>query len=269
MNENLLSHVDATGQTRVMGCLPPKFDFGGLPRLFTASNPIIPRSEWREVDFSPLGVPVLDQGSHGSCVGHGSGSTYWFAYLIGGGTVPTGGFSPTSLYSQVNGGRDGGAIVSDAMDALMKTGIGLMSDVPESMIFARQISAEAKAKYNRFRVASAYHCATFDEIGSALQLGFPVSFGITIRRPFMNPPSSGIVPTGGFPVGGHCLCAYGTTKLPDGSWGIRTRNSWNESYGIKGNCILPEGHFGGSTDAFAVQCPTVDPSDPSRIPVAA
>src|SRR3954453_23010764 len=145
------------GRNRPLGRLPPRADFGGLPR-FAATNALIPRSDWREVDLSPLGVPVLDQGQHGSCVGHGSTSAYWFAYLMAGGTVPPSGFSPTSLYALINGGRDGGAVVSDAMDALISRGICTMAECPETVIYARQIPASAEATRKRFRVLDAFHC---------------------------------------------------------------------------------------------------------------
>lgn len=254
------------GVIRVMGCLPPLADYGGLPK-FAAANRVIPRSEWRDIDLSPLGVPVLNQGQHGSCVGHGSTTAYWFAYLIAGGTVPIGGFSPTSLYAQINGNRDRGAVVSDAMTAMMTTGIGLMSDVPESLIYDRQISAEAKAKYSRFRVLDAYHCSTFDEIGSALQLGFTVSYGITLAANFNNLDSEGVAGHGWGVLGGHCMAGFGTKKLNSGKWAIRNRNSWGQ-WGQNGNCFLVEEHFGRDCDAFAIRAAMFDPMDPQKLPVA-
>lgn len=254
------------GTTRHLACLPPREDFGGLPR-FAAANNLIPRNQWREVDLSPLGVPILDQGQRGSCVGHGSTSAFWFSYLMAGGTVPDGGFSPTSLYAQINGGRDAGAIVSDAMEALMTTGVGLMADVPESVIYDRQVPPSAKAKYARFRVADAFHCDTFDAIGSALQLGFPVSFGITLPGNFNDLDAEGVAGRGWGVLGGHCMCAYGTTRLKGGAWAIRVRNSWGTRWGRGGNCLLVEGHFGRDTDAFAIRADISDPQEPNKPPV--
>ena len=252
---------------RALGCLPPLDDFGGLPR-FAAANGLIPRGDWRDVDLSPLGVPVLDQGSHGSCVGHGSTSAFWWAYLIAGGTVPESGFSPTSLYALINGGRDRGAVVSDAMTALMEQGLCLMSEVPESLIYERQIAESAKATRKRFRVLDAYHCETFDAIGSALQLGFPVSFGIMLPGRFNQLDGEGVAGLGGLPLGGHCMCAYGTKKLQDGRWAIRVRNSWGFRWGQGGNCLLVENHFGRTCDAFAIRASLPDPMDPNAAPIA-
>jgi hypothetical protein len=239
---------------------------------YAAANRVIPRNEWKEVDLSPLGVPVLDQGNHGSCVGHGSTSAFWFAYLIANDpkSVPDGGFSPTSLYALVNGGRDNGAVVSDAMDALMNKGVALMNDYPENYIFDRSLPSGVLAKVNaqrqRFRVGDAFHTASFDEIASGLMLGFASSFGITIRQGFNNPQSNGIISPGGMILGGHCMCGYGLANV-GGKWYIRVRNSWGTRWGVGGNCLLGEEHFRGDADAFAVRATLSDPSDPNPPPV--
>lgn len=258
------------GKKRHLARLAPRPNFGGLPKLFKVrANPTIPRDKWEEIDRSSYPVPVLNQGNHGSCVGHGSTTAFWFAFIKAGGTVPSGGFSPTSLYSQINGGRDNGAVVSDSMDALMENGVGLMSDVPESVIYERQISAAAKAKYKRFRVAAAYHVETFDEIVSALLLGFMVSFGITIGSGFNRPGKDGLIESGGFPLGGHCMCAYGLKHLADGRWVPVVRNSWGDDFGDGGDCLLPDGHFKGrNLDAFAIKTASSDPEDPDKPPPA-
>lgn len=260
--------VPVDGIERHFACLPPRADFGGLAK-YSAANPIVPRAQWEETDYRSYNVPVLNQGNHGSCVGHGSTTAYWYSYLMEGGTVPQGGFSPTSLYAQINGGRDMGAVVSDAMTALMQTGVGLMADVPESIIYDRQIPQSAKAKYHRFQVSEAYHVETFDEIISALLLGFTVSFGITIGSGFNRPGKDGLIEAGGFPLGGHCMCAYGVKRLADGRWVTVVRNSWGTQFGANGDCLLPEGHFQGrGLDAFAVKAAAADPEDPNKPPKA-
>lgn len=262
-----LIYTPHDSQVRALGCLPPRDDFGGLPR-FAAANSVIPRQEWRDVDLSPFLHPVWDQGQHGSCVGHGSGTAFHIAYQIAGGTVPPGGFSPTSLYALINGGRDRGAIVSDAMTALKEQGLGLMAEVPESIIYEGQIPAEAKATRARFRVLDAYHCASFDEIGSALQLGFPVSFGIMLPGRFHNLDAQGVAGLGFGQLGGHCMAVYGTQRLADGRWSLRVRNSWGTRWGREGNCLLVEEHFQGNCDAFAIRADLADPQDPNSPPVA-
>lgn len=255
------------GTPRVLARLAPHDDFGGLPR-FAAAHNLVPRAEWQDVDLSPFLHPVWDQGQHGSCVGHGSATAYHLAYRIAGGTVPEGGFSPTSLYALINGGRDRGAVVSDAMDALMKNGLGLMSEVPESIIYEQQISSQAKASRARFKVLDAYHVDTFDALGSALQLGFPVSFGIMLPGRFMILNAEGVCGLGGRGLGGHCMAAYGTKRLANGQWAIRVRNSWGTRWGVSGNCLLVEEHFNDPhLDAFAIRANLADPMDSRPQPV--
>lgn len=255
------------GTPRVLACLAPRADFGGLPK-FAAAIRILPRDQWRDVDLSPFLHATWDQGQHGSCVGHGSATAFHLAYRVAGGTVPEGGFSPTSLYALINGGRDRGAIVSDAMTALVQHGLALMSEVPESIIYEGQIPASAKATRKRFRVQDAFHCDSFDAIASALQLGFPVSFGILLPGRFNNLDAQGVCGLGGRSLGGHCMAAYGMKQLPSGKWAVRVRNSWGTRWGIAGNCLLVEEHFSEAyLDAFAIRANLADPQDPNPAPM--
>jgi hypothetical protein len=155
------------------------------------------------------------------------------------------------------------------MRALLEVGIGLMVDVPQSVIYADQISPQAKAKYHRFRAREAYHVASFDEIVSALLLGYIVSFGITIGSGFHHPGPDGLIEAGGAPLGGHCMCAYGIKRLSDGRFAAIVRNSWGTRFGKNGDCLLPEEHFaGGGVDAFAIKAAYTDPEDPDKPPPA-
>lgn len=260
---------DIDGQPRVMGCLPPELHKTRRFASILLAVALIARSLWREVNLEAFLGAVWNQGNHGSCVGHGGTKAYEVRYRLEGKTVPPSGFSPTSLYALCNGGRDGGAIVADAMDALINGGLCTMDEVPESVIYARQISATANATRKRFRAEDAYHCSTFDQIVTALQLSYPVAFGITIYSAFNSPPANGIIPRHGFVLGGHCMCAFGVTKI-DGKWYLRVRNSWGEAWGLQGNCLLGEEWFAnGDCDAFALRVTRPDPQDPNNIPVAA
>ncbi len=261
--------IIVNGKTRFLGCLPPKPNFGGLPKFLSAPDArIIPRDQWKPVDFRSLGVPILDQGNHGSCVGHGSTTGFWYKWLMDGGTVPPSGFSPTSLYAMINGGWDQGAIVSDALTSLQRDGVCTMAEFPESMIYQRQLTDAAKETRKRFKLNAAYHLSTFDEIGSGVQLGYTAPFGITIRSGFNNPGADGFIEPGGRALGGHCMCVVGMIQR-NGKWVFIVVNSWGD-WGANGCCLLGEEHFSGSdTDAFAVGSVLPDPQDPFRSPVVA
>ena len=253
------------------GYTPPaaNHDFGGCGKF--AAQPgmaILDPSQWRETDLGIDQVPVFYQTQNG-CVGHGGTTAFWLAYNMAGGTVPPSGFSPTSLYAMVNNGIDEGAIVSDSMQALMDFGVCTMDEFPEAKYFEPQLSAQAKETRKRFRVQDAYHCDTFEAIGSALQLGFPVSFGVTLPYGYQSVGPDGLMPLARFdPRAGHCMCGYGTTKLKSGEPAIKVRNSWSSRWGNQGNCLMVAYHFGRQCDAFAVRADITDPLDPNAQPVA-
>ncbi|HKB03896.1 MAG TPA: hypothetical protein VKD90_16865, partial [Gemmataceae bacterium] len=91
------------------------------------SGPTIPRSEWRPVDYRPFAPAVFDQRAQGSCVGHGGvGVMCTLRALHGQGRER---LSPSNLYGQINGGRDRGALVTDALEALRTVGACLESTI--------------------------------------------------------------------------------------------------------------------------------------------
>lgn len=263
--------IHAAGQPRALGCLPPRPDFGGLPR-YSARRALLPRTSWEEVDISGYQVPVMDQGSSSSCVGHGSCTAFWFSWLMAGYTVPDGGFSPTSIYAEVNDGVDEGAIVSDAMKSVMTDGVSTMDLFPEADLFLRQEGAASKAMRLRFRAEGAEHVDSFDALGSALvQFREPVVFGFVVNANFETLDGRGVAGFGGPILGGHCVCAYGLTRLPSGEWAVRVRNSWGTSWGVGGNCLMLEKHLTfkqSELDAFRITIPAADPDDPNPMPAA-
>jgi hypothetical protein len=101
-------------------------------------------------------------------------------------------------------------------------------------------------------VVEVYVCPTFDAIVSALQQGFVGQEGL-MWYPNYKPDSAGWLPKGQGRPGGHALMAYGAVKNPHtGEWGILTRNSWTEGWGVHGNCIIPESAFGRDIGGFWV-----------------
>ena len=94
-----------------------------------------------------------------------------------------------------------------------------------------------------YRVVEAYLCTSFDAMASALQQGFFIHEGLMWRDNF-DPDSQGWLPArGAGGAGGHALLGYGLAKRSDGTWGIRTRNSWSATWGQAGDCIIGETLF--------------------------
>ena len=248
-----LPYINYDDIPRVLACLPPRPD-SGLPR-WSGSQPTIPRSEWQEVSYARSDLPILDQGRYGSCVGHGACSGFTLAWLLGGGSLNR--LSPCFLYGLINGGRDAGAVVSDAMTALETTGICLEEEVPEGMIYRSRFPQSSFQTAQRFRLDKAYQCHSFDEIGSALLMGFVPIYGINVGPNFARLDDEGVAPVGGW--GGHCMFGRGLKRSRRGDWLIENQNSWGEQFGLEGACYLREAHFGSQCDAFAIQATAEDP----------
>lgn len=250
---------------------PPRgHDFGGFKTLASAPGAkLIDPSNWDEIDLGVDRIPVKYQQQSG-CTGQGSHIGFWLAALNAGMTIPEDGFSPTSLYAMINGGLDNGAFVSDAMKASIEYGFATGSQVTEDEYFESQLSDEAKQTRTRFRVSDAFHCTFFEAIGSALQLQYPVVFGIILPYGYQSVGADGVMPRAPFdPRAGHCMCAYGTTRdKRTGRPLIKARNSWGDRWGNKGNCLLDAYHFGRQCDAFAIRADNVDPLDPNQPPIA-
>jgi hypothetical protein len=269
-----LPFVMSGGHRRFLACLPPRADFGGFPKFRARAVPVVPRAQWKPIDrrwLFPAGEFILDQDGIGSCVANGSAAALRKARYISGmgqGDIP---LSPGALYAQINGGSDNGAVISDALTALQQTGTCRYGLVGETPFYLNQLPAGWKDDARHFRISQAYHCQSFDEIGSALQLGFIVVYGIQVGSNFESFDRYGVAGHSSGP-GNHCMHADGMTQLADGRWVIDNANSWGATWGpsADGRCYLCEDHFlhGDQPDAFAIQSAVYDPTTDPNLPKA-
>jgi hypothetical protein len=147
----------------------------------------------------------------------------------------------------------------------MNYGTCFDSQCPWDVIFKEDIPEEAFTTAKRFRIQSAFKVNNFDELGTALYLGFPVVSGIAINKRFneldseFSPPIIGPDEV----TGGHALCHVGIKYSLHGYWLIDTMNSWSDKWGDKGYCYLKEEHWnealGYGFDSFAIQSVIDDP----------
>ncbi len=262
-HDNGLPYVeDGSGHRRILGCLKPTRKYGAP--LWKDVRAVLPRNAWQECSMISLGVPTLDQDGISGCVGWGSTGAFWEAWNASGGTPHE--FSPSFLYAQINGGSDNGAMVGDAIEALTKTGICLSSEVPDDMIYTREIPKSAYDTAARFKVKSWIQCATFDEMATAVQLRKPVSFGVEIGNAF-EPNSQGVIPDQRGGGGGHCMRASGLKQI-NGKWYLEVRNSWGVRFGLGGTCYMPESYF-DETDNWAIEVELDDPQEVIIPPIVA
>jgi hypothetical protein len=251
---------------RAMGMIP------AMPKLkwtvygTTPETPMIPRSEWKEVDLEAYLPPVHDQDGRGQCNASATCTCIEGSREIAGQSYDY--LSAGDLYSQINGGRDQGSTLEDGLAAALHNGVATVKLVPyvwDGRNHGRDSAVTAERM--KYRVTEAYLCPTFDHLASALQQGFLVVHGLMWRDNF-KPDSDGWLPTQGRGgAGGHALCGYGLAAR-NGSWGIKTRNSWGVTWGMGGNCVIPESLFGNQiTGYWAIRSVTrtADPFDASGV----
>lgn len=262
-----LPFIEFDGEQRFLAALAPKEDFGGLMKA-SAKMPDIPKDKWQETSADDFGLRILNQGQHGSCVGHGGCSGTELQWLRQGGEPVN--FSACFLYGLINGGRDAGAIVSDAMQALMEQGICTENEVPPGQIYKRTFKPDAYKVASKYKIAKAYHVSTWETLVSEIIRGRNVVHGIMVGANYADLDSNGIAPLPRGGGGGHCQMSYAVRHI-NGAWVVDTRNSWGKSFGRNGNCYLTEQHFGrrGSLDAFSVEFvnPDANPNLPPMIQI--
>ena len=171
-------------------------------------------------------------------------------------------FNPYFVYGLINGGRDQGAFISDALVAMQKYGICPKGDLPQGVMYQNQFPPSAFTSAKRFRLLKAFRCDTFEEICSAISLGFFCPLGIYVGDNFPRVDSDGVAPLPGGGGGGHCILGVGLKKISRYGWCIKIQNSWGKRFGHGGYCYIHKGHFSRMRpDAFAIQSVSDDPLD--------
>jgi hypothetical protein len=234
--------IDDTGHTRFLGNNAPA---GGLVHAWRTygdvpETPLLPRSEWKPTDLRAFMSPVKDQDGIGAC------TAFDTCYLLEGCRriqgLPSVTLSPGYLYGNINGGRDEGSLLEDAMSWVMAHGTCLATTVGELDWQSKPSSAVEEAK--RYRMLEAFVCPTFDHMASAIQCGFLVSAGVSWFANY-TPDRDGWLPLHGRgQSGGHAICRCSLVHR-DGVWGLGGPNSWGASWGVNGYMVMPEHGFAG------------------------
>ena len=257
------------GQKRSLGLKPrlskvgSKFAVFGMEADSTGSTPkVMPRDKWYEFDFKRHVKQIKDQNGVGACNAFAATSTFEICRVMRG--LPWVECWPGELYGRINGGRDQGSMLEDALEQLQSAGV--MPRPPNSAQYAwKSRPSDWKTQAAPYRAVDIFECPTFDHIASALLQGYVLDFGVMVGNNFAAGQDAWVpeYPSGG--VGGHAMCAVGlASRLRNGKtqWGLVTLNSWG-NWGDGGYCVVPETYFKGNQIGghFAVRTVVDDATD--------
>ena len=245
------------GEPRYLGCLPREVRVGSICPTFESRMPLIPRNQWQDTDWSHLAKVVLNQGEQSSCAGASAVATLMALRAAAG--LPHIELSIGSIYGLINFGRDRGALMSDSIRAVINTGACPVNVIPHFTWQPSRWPANYREIARAYRGLEHYDSPTFDQIATAIQRGFIVSYGVLIGNNF-DPDRNGLIPARRGSRGGHAMTGVGLKKFGN-TFFVKTVNSWSEKWGINGFAYVPESYFRGSfVDAWALRCVVGDPS---------
>ena len=244
---------------RPSGCQSGQFQCGMIPaspERFSAIPPaastqINHRGLPARVDLSSNMPPIGNQGQQGSCVAW-SNAYYVKSYhervernwaydapVAGGEGARV--FSPAFVYNQINGGRDGGSYIDDALNLIVRQGVAPWKFMPyTSSDFRRQPPQTARTEAAKYKAQNFRRIDgnNLDAIKAELNAGHPVSFGMEIDDGFYNLQSQVYDGRQGQNYGGHAMALVGyddNKTSPRGHRGaFRVINSWGTSWGDNG-----------------------------------
>jgi C1A family cysteine protease len=221
-----------------------------FPRLALPSYPkLAPAASLMETGFLP---PVWDQGSSGSCSGHGTTAAIMYARAKQGlAFIDLSRLFPywNARVTEGTSASDGGAVIADVVAASQEFGDCPYADLPTDpslVTVAPPTQAFSDAIIHKTLGATRVWGAS----GAGLQyhakhcisvLGLPVVLGFTVYESFESDQvaNTGIVPMPGPAekvLGGHAVLVV---AYDDDSQLLTLRNSWGDGWGQKGYFQAP------------------------------
>lgn len=198
------------------------------------------------VDLRPQCPDVYDQGQLGSCTGNAIAGAIQFEQMKQGMKS----FTPSRLFIYYNErvlensvDSDNGAQIRDGMKVVAKLGAPPETDWPYDITkFTDKPPANAFADAAKNKVTSYQRLTrSLNQFKGCLAAGYPFVFGFTVYDSF---ESTTVAQTGHAPMpqaneqvqGGHAVMAVGFDD--QNQWFI-VRNSWADTWGMKGYFTLP------------------------------
>lgn len=273
-----LEEIFIDGQSRKMGRTLPQEShrlMRSTMRSFTqyldqTKQKLIPRSEWKPVrNRTMFGRQYCNnQLRYGACVGASCAMVFAKGRVIRG--QPFVNFSWAYIYDQVNNGRDNGACITDVI-AILLAGVPPYEDYDAVPQFNRN---KQPASRSRFKSVEALTLSSFDEMGTAIQMGFypqyPVQVGTNSRVCNYNKLSADFVCGFDPGPGNHSVHSDGMDFLSSiNQWAFDHMGSWSTNWGDEGRGWHTERHIQGAAvpdDAYCLIDVAEDPNDSENLP---
>lgn len=194
----------------------------------------------RAVDLSSKIPSPGNQGRQGSCVGWATAYAYksFQEKLDQGWNLNTYDhiFSPAYVYNQINGGRDQGSYIHEALKLIVSQGAATWSSMPYNQNnYTNQPNSNQRAVASQYKAASwsSIPYGNVDKIKSHLAAGDAVVVGIPVYPDFENISSSNPIydNLSGSLGGYHAICLVG---YDDSKQAFKLINSWGTYWGLSG-----------------------------------
>lgn len=258
-----LPAVQHGGDTFLLACLPTKpavrYSFAGY------------KSEKGDVEVYNISrrdvfddLFLLNQKSHGSCVGFALAAALMENRVMSGHTFAR--LSGAYVYSWINGNRDNGASIGEALGAAIQHGTCLETTVPWNVIYRSQTKV-GDTEAQRFKVDEGYRIESYDDALSAIINGFTIVYAVQVGSTFDRLDAEDVVGLDRGP-GNHAVHANGIWISQKHGPLLDSRNSWG-TWGNNGWFRTGRKHWESlQQDAFAIRASSLDPQDPKQPPVA-
>lgn len=195
--------------------------------------PTIPRSEWpdriEELTKRQATLPHAKRRQGWQSLSQGRTNYCWINaviaaqhYLRAIAGLPHVPLSPASVGAKIKNFRNVGGWGSEGLEYVIEHGAVPQALWPANAIDRRYDTPEADEARQRFRVPEWWELRpkNFDELMTALLLGFPVPIGLLWWR--------------------HEVCAVAPLVLGRDAFGVEIDNSWGASWGEDGHGVLTE-----------------------------
>lgn len=224
--------------------------------LMYAVPPAVAAALPAKADLRPQCPPVYDQGQLGSCTANAIAGAFEFDQIKQ--KIPQ--FMPSRLFIYYNERvvehdvtLDNGAQIRDGIKSVNKQGVCPETSWPYSdqntdpapcpqCPYAKKPTAACYTEAAKHKAQSYQRLVSqLNILKGCLASGYPFVFGFTVYESFESQQvaSTGIVPMPGPSekvVGGHAVVAVG---YDDSTQQFIVRNSWADSWGLKGYCMMP------------------------------